>query len=103
VSQVPPEAFKASVKVSNTGRRPGATVVQLYVGRAERSSEQPITTLAEFEKVFLRPGLDLVIQLDLSLKDFAYFDEAQGSWTVDRGRYDVVRTVYGGYRECGVR
>ncbi|KAH7132496.1 glycoside hydrolase superfamily [Dendryphion nanum] len=87
VAQESQDNFTAKVTVSNTGHRSGATVVQLYVGRAQQSSEHPIKTLAAFQKVFLEPGKDQVVELKLSSSDFAYYDEAASSWKVDPGRY----------------
>ncbi|KAF1997998.1 glycoside hydrolase family 3 protein [Amniculicola lignicola CBS 123094] len=87
VAQEEQGSFKASVVACNTGSTAGATVVQLYVGRAEKSPKHPIKTLVAFKKVFLEPGHKRTVELCIALKDFAYFDEASGSWKVDRGKY----------------
>ncbi|KAJ4316021.1 hypothetical protein N0V94_005648 [Neodidymelliopsis sp. IMI 364377] len=86
--QTSTETFKASVLVKNTGKVAGATVVQLYVGRKQQSSEHPIKTLAAFRKVYLQSDEEKQVDLTLALKDFAYFDEASKAWKVDRGQYD---------------
>ncbi|KAL1611220.1 hypothetical protein SLS59_000861 [Nothophoma quercina] len=88
VEQISADAFKATVSVKNTGSLAGATVTQLYVGRKQQSSEHPIKTLAAFKKVHLEAGEEKKVELSLSLKDFAYFDEASKGWKVDRGQYD---------------
>lgn len=88
VSQETQQKFKAMVTVSNTGQRIGATVVQLYMGRTQKSQDHPIKTLAAFKKVSLGAGQKQTVELLVSLEDFAYFDEASGSWKVDRGSYD---------------
>ncbi|KAF2175424.1 glycoside hydrolase family 3 protein [Zopfia rhizophila CBS 207.26] len=88
VAQPSHNAFQATISVFNTGQRAGATVVQLYIGRSQKSPEHPIKTLAAFKKVFLEAGQHQVVELLVLLKEFAYFDEASGSWTVDKGRYD---------------
>ncbi|KAF2740495.1 hypothetical protein EJ04DRAFT_600794 [Polyplosphaeria fusca] len=80
--------FNAKITVTNVGPRTGATVVQLYVGRTLKSPNHPIKTLAAFQKVFMESGASEVVEISVSLKDFAYFDEASGSWKVDRGEYD---------------
>jgi beta-glucosidase len=80
--------FTATANVKNTGSVAGATVVQLYVGRKQHSSEHPVKTLAAFKKVFVDPGKEESVQMQLELKDFAWFDEAKGKWTVDGGEYD---------------
>jgi beta-glucosidase len=88
VSQPIPGSFKATVTLKNTGRIAGATVVQLYVGRKQRSPEHPVKTLAAFKKVSVEPGKEGVVEMELGLKDFAYFDESASKWVVERGQYD---------------
>ena len=88
VEQTCEDAFKATVSVKNTGSVAGATVAQLYVGRKQQSSEHPIKTLAAFKKVHLEAGEEKKVELLLSLRDFAYFDEASKGWKVERGQYD---------------
>ncbi|KAF2015754.1 glycoside hydrolase family 3 protein [Aaosphaeria arxii CBS 175.79] len=87
VAQRSTDVFTAKVKVANTGRRTGATVVQLYVGRAEESADHPVKTLAAFQKVTVEAGKEQEVELTLALRDFAYFDEASSAFKVDRGRY----------------
>lgn len=86
--QISADTFKATVSVKNTGSVAGATVAQLYVGKKQQSSEHPIKTLAAFKKVHLEPGEDEKIELSVTLRDFAYFDEVSKGWKVDRGQYE---------------
>ncbi|KAH3915954.1 beta-glucosidase [Parastagonospora nodorum] len=88
VAQTSSDLFKATVAVKNTGKTAGSTVVQLYVGRKEQSSEHPIKTLAAFKKTTLDPGQEKSVELEVGLKDFAYFNEAEKKWKVDKGLYD---------------
>ncbi|KAL1793403.1 hypothetical protein ACET3X_008385 [Alternaria dauci] len=88
VPQSTPEQFAPSVEVTNIGDVAGATVIQLYVGRKDQSAEHPVKTLAAFKKVYLEPRTQAIVQLECANKDFAYFDEAKGKWTVDRGQYE---------------
>ncbi|PSN65418.1 beta-glucosidase-like protein [Corynespora cassiicola Philippines] len=87
VSQSSAESFNVSFKVANTGSQAGSTVAQLYIGRANQSPDHPIKTLAAFQKVALEASQEQTVELTVSLKDFAYFDEASSSWKVDRGEY----------------
>ena len=79
--------FKSTVTVSNTGSQSGATVVQLYCGRAENTKEHPIKSLVAFQKVLLESGQAQTVELETSLKDLAYFDEVKGCWKIDQGQY----------------
>ncbi|KAF2266387.1 glycoside hydrolase [Lojkania enalia] len=87
VTQDSNDKFKATITAVNTSRLQGATVVQLYVGRKQRSQEHPVKTLVAFHKVFLEPGKEQTVELLVSIDDFAYFDEGSGSWKVDGGQY----------------
>lgn len=88
VEQTSADTFKATVAAKNTGSVAGATVVQLYVGRKQPSSEHPIKTLSAFKKVHLEAGEERDVELSLALKDFAYFNEASKAWKVERGQYE---------------
>jgi beta-glucosidase len=87
--QTTTDEFEATISVKNTGSIAGATVVQLYVGRKQQSTEHPIKTLAAFRKVHLDAGEEKTIVLPVTLKDFAHFDEASKGWKVERGHYDL--------------
>jgi beta-glucosidase len=88
VSQASQDMFSTSTVISNTGQEAGATVVQLYVGPSMQSVDHPIKTLAAFKKVYLKAGEEKRVELPVSLKDFAYFDEASSAWKVEKGKYD---------------
>ncbi|KAJ8112459.1 hypothetical protein OPT61_g5180 [Boeremia exigua] len=88
VEQTSTDGFKATITAKNTGSIAGATVVQLYTGRKQQSSEHPIKTLAAFKRVHLEAGEEKTIELPVSLRDVAYFDEASKGWKVERGQYE---------------
>jgi beta-glucosidase len=90
VEQPSPGNFSTSVVVKNTGRVAGATVVQLYVGRKEKSAEHPVKTLVVFKKVSLGPGEQETVRMECADTDFAYFDEDKGRWALDRGQYEFL-------------
>ncbi len=46
----------ASVQVTNTGKREGATVVQMYLQDVTASMSRPVKQLKGFEKITLKPG-----------------------------------------------
>ncbi|EMD62022.1 glycoside hydrolase family 3 protein [Bipolaris sorokiniana ND90Pr] len=88
VAKLSSGAFNASASVTNTGSVAGAVVVQLYVGRKERSDEHPVKTLAAFHKVDLLPGEETAVLLPFANRDFAYFDEEAKEWVVEKGLYE---------------
>ncbi|KAJ5020343.1 glycoside hydrolase [Bipolaris maydis] len=88
VAKLAEGTFNASARVTNTGSVAGAVVVQLYVGRKEKSSEHPAKTLAAFHKVVLPPGREAVVLLPFANRDFAYFDDEAKEWVVEKDLYE---------------
>lgn len=79
--------FAVSVKVANTGSVAGATAVQVYVGSATTSSDDPVKALAAFKKVTVQSGERATVILPVGVRDFASFDEAARKWIVWGGEY----------------
>ncbi|MFF2347664.1 beta-glucosidase [Pseudarthrobacter sp. NPDC058119] len=75
------------VTVTNTGKRDGSEVVQLYVAPHSGRVDRPVRELRGFEKVMIPAGQHKVVELELSDRDFAYWGK-QG-WTVDPGDYTI--------------
>ena len=82
------DRFSVSVPVRNTGHRPGAQVVELYVGDPPSTGE-PAEQLKGFARVFLAPGQTRTVTLRLESASFAHYSSARGAWTVTPGRYAV--------------
>ncbi|SEO98828.1 glycoside hydrolase family 3 C-terminal domain-containing protein [Actinacidiphila rubida] len=79
---------QVSVDVTNTGRRTGSEVVQLYLGHPAGSGEPP-KTLATFAKVSLTPGQTKTVHLTLTADDLRVWDSTAHDWTVLDGRYPL--------------
>ena len=77
-----------SATITNTGRRPGADVVQAYVGRPASAGEPPLQ-LRAFEKVRLAPGETRRLTFALDSTAFAQWDPAQHRWVVAPGVYRI--------------
>ena len=82
-----PEAT-AKVKVTNSGTRAGAEVVQLYVGFPAAAGEPP-WQLKAFEKVRLEPGQSKDVSFRLPSRAFASWDEAAKAWKTHAGAYQI--------------
>ncbi|MCG5219521.1 glycoside hydrolase family 3 protein [Streptosporangium sp. KLBMP 9127] len=80
----------ASVEVTNTGRRSGSEVVQLY-GRQRTSRDQlPLKQLRAFEKVTLKPGESRTVRLAVKAADLAHWDVTRGRWVVESATHDLM-------------
>src|SRR5690606_30367224 len=67
-------AQQVSVRVTNTGRRAGTEVVQLYVRDDVASVTRPVRQLRGFQRVELQPGESRTVRFELGFDDFALYD-----------------------------
>ncbi len=75
--------------ITNTGARAGAEVVQIYVSDLESKEPRPEKELKAFEKVWLEPGETESVSATLGEDAFRYFSEKSGSWTIERGDFEI--------------
>jgi beta-glucosidase len=82
--------FSVSFDVTNTGKRAGATVAQLYVGEASPTVPRPAKELKQFERVMLQPGETRHVVVDLNPRSFSFYDVGTAAWHADSGTYDLL-------------
>ena len=83
------ESLTATVRVTNTGKRAGKSVVQLYVGDCESSVFRPVRELKGFEKIFLEPGESKDVSFTLDKRSFAYWNTKIHDWHVESGEFRI--------------
>ena len=74
------------VRITNTGRRSGDEVAQLYVGDPA-SAQEPPEQLKGFQKVSLAPGQSTQVTFQLTQAELAVWNSG---WTVQPGQYRVM-------------
>ena len=80
-----------TVKVTNSGSRPGKDVVQLYVAAPASSLDKPVRELKAFAKTReLKPGESQVITLKVRNEDLASYDQTASAWVRDAGEYSFL-------------
>ena len=83
-------SFTVTVDVTNTGKRAGATVAQLYVRPpAGEPVDRPTQELKGFARVDLEPGQTKPVTMTLDRRSFAHWDEAAHDWAVVPGTYGL--------------
>ncbi|MBQ7766029.1 MAG: glycoside hydrolase family 3 C-terminal domain-containing protein [Lachnospiraceae bacterium] len=82
--------LKISLTVTNTGKLPGAEVVQVYISDETSMLPKPVKELKKFRKVFLQPGESKDITFELFLKDFMSFDMDYNEWLAEEGYYHIL-------------
>ncbi|RHA37697.1 glycosyl hydrolase [Cellulomonas rhizosphaerae] len=69
-------SIRASVRVTNTGDRAGADVVQLYGRDVVASVTRPVAQLLGYRRVHLEPGQSVVVDLDVPTTRLAFTGRA---------------------------
>jgi beta-glucosidase len=84
------EAIKASFEVKNAGKVAGAETAELYVHDVESSIPRPLKELKGFRKVYLNPGENKTVEIELNEKDFSYWDPAKKDWYAEPGEFTIM-------------
>ncbi len=85
------ESVGLDLKVSNTGKRFGETVVQVYVGfPSAREIPQPPEQLKGFSKVALDAGQSRNVRIHLDMRSFAYWNTDAHEWSILPGDYKIM-------------
>ena len=84
------DTISVSFKVKNTGAVAGAEIAQLYVRDVHSTAFRPDKELKGFKKVFLAPGEETTVTLELSKRAFAYYNVNIGDWHVESGDFNIL-------------
>ncbi len=90
VTATGPASAVVECDITNSGRRPGAEVVQLYVQPGHSSVERPEKELKGFAKVSLAPGETKTVSMGLNARSFAYYSPEKHSWVVEAGDFGIL-------------
>jgi beta-glucosidase len=83
------EEIELTIPVSNTGKRDGVEIVQVYVHKINDTAG-PLKTLRAFERVDIAAGKTRQVAINLPQSAFEFFDEASGKMAVTTGEYEVL-------------
>jgi beta-glucosidase len=68
------KSIRVSVRVTNTGKKAGDEVVQLYVVNQNTAIKTPLKSLKGFQRIGLKPAESRVVRFTLSPEDLSYVD-----------------------------
>ena len=88
-SMKPNGTVTLTVPVTNTGKREGTEVVQVYV-KALDYPEAPIKSLRGFQKLFLAAGETQKATIQLDGEAFEYYDPSIDELSTRKGRYQIL-------------
>ena len=84
------DGLTASITITNTGKRAGKEVVELYVSAPAGGLEKPARELKAFAKTKeLQPNQSETLTMNISLYDLASYNEATQSWETAAGKYII--------------
>ena len=79
-----------SFKVSNTGKRDGDEVAQVYVKYPETGTYMPIRQLRGFDRVSIPRGATKDVEISIPVADLRYWDEASKAFVTPKGQYEIL-------------
>jgi beta-glucosidase len=84
------DGLTATITVTNTGKRAGKEVVELYVSAPAGGLEKPACELKAFAKTReLQPNQSETLTMKVSLYDLASYNEATQAWETAPGKYTI--------------
>ena len=81
--------YTLTVPVSNTGKRDGVEVVQVYI-RNMADNDGPLKSLRAFSRVAVKAGQTASTQLQLTPQSFEFFDTETNTMRTKAGNYEVL-------------
>jgi beta-glucosidase len=85
----PDGTVTVSVQVTNTGKRVGDEVVQLYIRDTAASMTRPVKELKGFERITLRPGEERRVEFTLSPQLLGFYNRDM-RFVVEPGEFKVM-------------
>ena len=83
------DTLTVSVDITNTGKRAGKEIVQLYVADRTGSADRPVRELKNFAKVSLEPGETKTVRMELNKRCFAWYNVKLHDWYAASGTYEI--------------
>ena len=84
------DILTVTVPITNTGKREGSEIVQLYISDLESSLPRPIKELKGFKKIKLVPGETKFVEFKIDKKALSFFDDTRHEWVAESGKFEVI-------------
>jgi len=81
-------SVKATVAVTNTGKRDADEVVQIYVSKEGQGQDEPLLSLKDFRRIFIPAGKTKKVEFDLPSSVFETVSE-EGEYRLVSGSYHI--------------
>ena len=84
------DSITFTLDVTNTGKKAGSEVVQLYVRDCESTLVRPYKELKAFKKVSLAPGETRQVSLTIGRDALSFFDDKAHEWKAEPGDFEAL-------------
>lgn len=85
----PGGSTRALIDVTNTGKREGTEVVQMYIRDLVSSVTRPVKELKGFRKVRLKPSETTTVALDITPDELSFYDRHM-KYVVEPGEFEIM-------------
>ena len=84
------DEVRVSFDITNTGKRDGDEVAQVYVHYPETGTYMPIKQLKGFERVNIARGKKQTINITIPTSELRYWDDKTGGFVTPHGTYQIM-------------
>ncbi len=83
------DIVKLSVTLTNSGKVDGAEVIQAYIQDKVSSMPRPTKELKGFSKVTLKAGESRMVNMELPISEWGFYDETSKQFKVEPGQFVI--------------
>lgn len=83
------EQIVITVPITNTGKRIGSEIVQLYISDLKSSSPRPVKELKGFSKIQLAPGETQEVTFLIDKQALSFFNDSRHEWVAEPGKFEA--------------
>lgn len=84
------QTLSVEFTLTNTGKRAGAEIAQLYIRDIEASLPRPEKELKGFKRIYLEPGTSQTVKFEIDKHYLAFFDDRVKEWRVEPGEFEIL-------------
>lgn len=84
------DKLTVSFTIKNIGKVRGAEIAQVYVKDVESTIFRPEKELKGFKKVWLDPGEEKIIEIELDSRAFSYYNVNINDWHIESGDFEII-------------
>jgi beta-glucosidase len=85
----PDHGAVVTVRLRNSGTRPGREVVQVYASRPDSAVERPTRWLVGFAGASADPGQEITVEVPVPARSLAHWDGETHAWTAEPGTFHL--------------